>query len=131
MARRPENRERNRDLGVGPGRPPVEHQFKPGVSGNPLGRPSKKPITAALDELMPKRVPEAVLRALRLPGVSTKAEVTWAQVVARGIAVAAARGKPEAVREIADRLEGKAPLAPEDRDALEFAGFGSAEARDV
>jgi hypothetical protein len=35
------------DYRVGPGRPPKEHQFKPGQSGNPQGAKRKKPTIAA------------------------------------------------------------------------------------
>jgi hypothetical protein len=31
------------DDGIGHGRPPKQSQFKPGVSGNPKGRPKRKP----------------------------------------------------------------------------------------
>lgn len=43
----PENREK-----TGPGVPPKEHQFKPGQSGNPGGRPKKKLLDEVLEELL-------------------------------------------------------------------------------
>lgn len=56
-------------------------------------------------------MPKEVLRALRLPGVPPTARVTWAELAARGALIAAARGKPEAFREAADRTEGKVAQA--------------------
>jgi uncharacterized protein DUF5681 len=46
---------------VGPGRPPKEHQFKPGQSGNPKGAKRKKPsisldLKAALERALNKTI---------------------------------------------------------------------------
>ena len=42
---------------VGYGKPPKEHQFKPGVSGNPKGRPKKSRSQAALlQEILNKEI---------------------------------------------------------------------------
>jgi hypothetical protein len=38
------------DERIGPGSPPKQHQWKPGQSGNPGGRPKGQSITAALRE---------------------------------------------------------------------------------
>lgn len=46
------------DDSVGYGRPPRAHQFKPGQSGNPNGRPKgRKNEATMLDELLFKRIP--------------------------------------------------------------------------
>lgn len=38
----------NRDYEVGYGKPPSQHQFRKGTSGNPRGRPRKEPGIAAM-----------------------------------------------------------------------------------
>ena len=44
-------------FGVGYGRPPVAHRFRPGQSGNPRGRPrGKQGIATAIDALMQHKV---------------------------------------------------------------------------
>lgn len=85
-----QNSEKNRESKareVGRGKPPVEHQFKPGQSGNPGGRPKKKAVT------------EAYERIISDPKV--------AQAIAQGIIRAARKGNVRAAAEIADRVEGK------------------------
>src|SRR4051812_38660421 len=44
---------------VGPGRPPREHMWKPGQSGNPGGRPKGQSVTALMRKLLgPRAQPE-------------------------------------------------------------------------
>jgi hypothetical protein len=86
-------------------------RFAPGFSGNPEGRPKKKPITAAMERLADKQVPKEVLESLKIPGIPIDSVVTWAEVIAHGVAISAAQGKPESAREFADRVEGKLPQA--------------------
>jgi len=88
-------------------RPP----WKPGQSGNPGGRSKKKLITEAMERLAGELVPREVIQRLRLPGLAADAKVTWADLIVRGMAISAAKGRAEACSVFADRLEGKVPQA--------------------
>jgi hypothetical protein len=72
-----------------------EHQWKPGQSGNPGGRPKTKQVRDALQKLVNELGLEPAVRA-----IYTKA----------------AEGDVAAFREIADRLDGKVaqPIAGDD-----------------
>ena len=69
-------------------------QFKPGQSGNPAGRP-KKPLTEAYTELAFEIFP------------GDKKRRTFARLVAEAQFNQAIKGKTDAAREIADRIQGK------------------------
>src|SRR5262249_24196097 len=84
-------------------RPP----WRPGQSGNRGCRSKKRPITEAMEKLAAEPVPQEVLQRLRLPGLAVDAKVTWADVIVRGIAISAAKGRAESCSIFADRLEGK------------------------
>ena len=85
--------------------PPKEHHFKPGQSGNPGGRPKAKLITQAYRELLEELDP--------------KERKTLAQQIARKVIDQALKGNLAAVKEVADRTEGKS-VQP-----LSHSGLGS------
>jgi hypothetical protein len=73
------------------------HRFKPGQSGNPSGRPKKKPLTEAYEALMKQPIP------------GDPQGRTFAEAIAYSMATEAIKGKAkvQAANEIADRIEGK------------------------
>jgi hypothetical protein len=78
------------------------HEFKPGVSGNPAGRP---PIRGLLVHLKKKLVEFAE---------GGKGEFTLEELIVCQLVQMAAKGDLAAIREIFDRMEGKP------RQALDF-----------
>jgi hypothetical protein len=84
-------------------RPP----WKPGESGNPSGRPKKRPISDLYAEFAERPVPEKLRRALGLAKGATFAE---AQTVS--IFIAACNGNVQAAREIREGIEGKTNERP-------------------
>lgn len=76
--------------------PPKETQWKPGQSGNPAGRP--KTITLS----------EAYRRELAKVDPTDEQKRTFAEILAEQTVIKAKGGDVSALRELADRTEGKA-----------------------
>lgn len=83
----PENRNENRKRHTLPDAA-KPYQFKPGQSGNPGGRPKRKPLTEAYERIL-----------------SNPAE---ANAIAKAMIRLARKGNVRAAQELADRTEGKA-----------------------
>lgn len=76
--------------------------FMPGQSGNPSGRPKRKPLTDAYAALLDKPIPPDMARQLKLDE-----STTYAQVIAMSLVREAVKGKVQAAAEVADRVEGR------------------------
>jgi len=84
------------------------HQFKPGQSGNPGGRPKKPPITGYVLEQLDKPIPEAMRRNLPEIFVEIYGDTaTFGQMIAFKLIAQAADGDMQAVNAVLDRVEGK------------------------
>jgi hypothetical protein len=68
--------------------------WKPGQSGNPGGRPKKKPITEELERLLAEQAPNGDGR-------------TWAALIAEALLRKASTGDVRAIAELTNRIEGK------------------------
>ena len=98
--------------GGGPGHPESLKPFhwKKGQSGNPLGRPRRKPITDRYIEAIETELPDDTRKKLGLAPGSTVGDA-----IARSVAFQAVIG-PErvtAAKEIREAIEGKTPQAVE------------------
>jgi len=88
----------------------VGKQFPKGVSGNPNGRPKLTKLTEALRQQLSEQMPNA-------------SEETQAEAIARALIREALIGNVQAIREIGDRTEGKAPLTLDVGKNLNFAAL--------
>ncbi len=71
--------------------PPVSGRWKPGQSGNPSGRPKKKPLTEALQRVLAKLSDDE------------------RDILCKEMITKLASGDVAAFKEVADRVEGKVP----------------------
>ncbi len=78
------------------------YRFKPGQSGNPGGRPKKRPISDRYAELAELELPEEERIKYGLPEGAT-----YGDALAIVRFNAALEGKPDAAREIREAIEGK------------------------
>lgn len=105
-------------------RPP----WQPGESGNPNGRPRKRPLSEGYDDLLRQEIPEVMLRQLNTMLVNNrpvtvnvlKKGATWADAIAYGQAKKAAQGDATCAKEMREGVEGKATqrvelISPEDK----------------
>jgi len=90
------------DYPVGYAKPPVERRFKPGESGNPLGRPKGSKNRAKVPDLHEERLKSIILeeayRTITVNDAKGAVSIPMAQAVIRSLAVNAAKGNQRAQR---------------------------------
>jgi hypothetical protein len=91
-------------------KPPVEHQFKPGTSGNPLGRPPKNavqtglgPLGGIVDRLSAMALEEA-MRPITVREGGKVSEIPAVQALFRTMFRAAAEGDARAGRQVLELI---------------------------
>jgi Family of unknown function (DUF5681) len=108
----PAKEEYKEEYKVGPGRPPKEHQFKPGQSGNPKGAKRKAPsLIPALKDLLERAFNQKV-KVTR--GEQEQSITMWAAGLQQ-FSIQFAKGDPHARRDafrIAEKLGGSEFLTP-------------------
>jgi hypothetical protein len=87
-------------------------RFKKGKSGNPGGRPKSRAMTASYEARLDRPLPPALIEQLNKAGGDFKTGATYRDALALGQVLAGIKGATEAAKEIANRVEGRIPLAP-------------------
>lgn len=101
----------NKNYEVGFARPPREHRFRPGVSGNPLGRPRKQQAseTAEARAIGPNGLDDAVMketdRIVDVPIDERVVRMSAAQAIVRKMVEAALAGDFRAQTQMLARVE--------------------------
>lgn len=91
---------------IGSAKPPVAARFKPGQSGNPLGRPkgSKNKRHTPNEERMKEIILSEAYRTIAVRDGDSRVNAPMAQAIIRSLAVNAAKGQHRAQRLFADLL---------------------------
>lgn len=76
--------------------------WQPGQSGNPGGRPKKKPITDRYLRIVETELPDGIRRALELPRGAT-----FGDAIALAQARQAIKGETSAAKEMREAIEGR------------------------
>src|SRR5215471_19622836 len=98
-----------------PNRKGLAPQWQKGQSGNPSGRPKKRPITDEYFWLADQEIPEKMRKQLEtkfgliLPKGATFAKMTAIRRFMEAMGLKPEQGGTRAAKEIADRMEGKPP----------------------
>ena len=83
--------------------PPKEHQFKPGQSGNPAGRPDgSKNLSTILRDMLEEEID------VKVDDTGRKERRKFSELIIRKLIKRASDGDPRAIKEIFDRIEGRA-----------------------
>ncbi|WP_022698123.1 DUF5681 domain-containing protein [Euryhalocaulis caribicus] len=94
------------DYDIGYGKPPVHTRFKPGVSGNPRGRPrrAKNQAPALNEERLKDIILQEAYRSITVRDGAQNVSVPMAQAVMRSLAVNAAKGDHRSQRLFSELL---------------------------
>ena len=84
-------------------RPP----WKPGESGNPAGRPRKRPLSDSHEELLRSIAPPEIRNALNQRGARLDKTATWSDCISYSLGRKAIAGDVTAAKELRESVEGK------------------------
>lgn len=105
----------------GYGRPPPEHQFKKGKSGNPRGRPRKK-VVATVDPILDQHIGDMILfealRPVQIKENGQVVELPMAQAIIRSLHVSALKGSHRASVVVTNMLKATQDKVLDSRQAV-------------